>query len=101
MASEKIRHMVIFNLKHSKDSPEEKIFLQDAEKILTSIPVVKNFKMEQQISSKSDYDFGLYMEFDSDQDYEIYDTHPTHIEFVEQRWRKEVENRLVIDFKAI
>jgi hypothetical protein len=41
------------------------------------------------------------MEFDNKQDFQIYETHPIHIDFVENRWRKEVERRLVIDFMAI
>ena len=101
MSTEKLRHIVIFSLKHDKGSPEEKKFLKDIEKSLTSIPVVKNFETLRQVSAKNDYAFGIFMEFDSEQDFQIYETHPTHIDFVENRWRKEVERRLVIDFEAI
>lgn len=101
MSTGKLRHLVIFCLKHDKGSAEEKKFLKDIENILTSIPVVKNFETIQQVSTKNDYDFGIYMEFDSDQDYKTYDKHPIHLDFVENRWRNEVKRHLVIDFKAI
>ena len=101
MSTKKLKHMVIFCLKHSTGSPEEKKFLKDIEKTLASIPVVKNFETVRQVSAKNDYEFGIYMEFDSEQDFQKYETHPIHIDFVENRWRKEVKRRLVIDFEAI
>jgi len=101
MKAEKIKHMVIFCLKHDKDSLEEKKFLQDSESILSSIPGVKNFEVLRQISSKNDYGFGLAMEFDSKLAYETYSTHPSHVNYVEQRWLKEVVRFLEIDLRAL
>ncbi len=97
----KIKHMVIFCLKHDKDSPEEKKFLQDGESLLKQIPGVNNFEVLKQTSSKNDYDFGFSMEFNDEQAYEIYSKHPSHVSFVEERWLKEVIRFLEIDFENI
>lgn len=94
-----IRHMVIFCLKHDKGSSEAMQFLNDAEAILTSIPGVNNFEVCRQVSAKNDYDYGFSMEFDSQSDYSAYNQHPSHEGFVEERWKKEVDRFLEIDFK--
>lgn len=39
------------------------------------------------------------MEFDDQAAYDTYSSHPLHLEFVEQRWKKEVTRFLEIDFK--
>ena len=99
--SERITHMVIFTLKHEEGSDEEKKFIKDGKNILSSIPVVKNFKVRKQISKKNDFDFGFSMEFANQDDYEKYNNHNDHINFVKERWEKEVKQFLEIDFKEI
>jgi hypothetical protein len=94
-----IQHGVIFSLKHEKGSAEAKQFLEDGRSILTSIPVVQNFQVFDQVSQKNDYDYGFTMVFDSMEDYTTYNEHPSHVAFVEERWMKEVESFLEIDFK--
>lgn len=94
-----ILHSVIFSLKHEKGSEAERQFLEDGERILTSIPVVKGFKVYKQVSFKNDYDFGFAMEFDSQEEYEAYNNHELHSAFVSERWEKEVEKFLEIDYK--
>jgi hypothetical protein len=94
-----ILHSVIFSLKHEKGSEEERRFLEDGERILTSIPVVKQFQVYKQVSAKNDYDFGFSMEFDNQEEYEAYNEHPLHSAFVSERWEKEVEKFLEIDYK--
>ena len=101
MKAEKIEHMVIFSLKHDKDSLEEEKFLRDSESMLSLITGVKNFKVLKQISLNNDYDFGFAMEFDDKLAYETYLTHPTHISYVEKRWLKEVAKFLEIDFEIL
>ena len=95
-----IKHMVIFNLVHGKDSSEAEKFLTDGQTLLTSIPVVKEFEVLRQVSRKNDYDFGFSMVFDNEADYEAYNTHPIHQSFVADRWKTEVSRFLEIDFKA-
>lgn len=97
----RIKHMVIFNLIHGKDSPLTEKFLSDGQRLLTSIPVVRDFEALLQVSAKNDYDFGFSMIFDSDKDYEEYNNHPIHRGFVEERWKKEVSRFLEIDFRDL
>ncbi|NBD27516.1 Dabb family protein [Paenibacillus glycinis] len=99
MEQTSIQHMVIFNLKHEAGSEAAEKFLQDGKRALTSIPVVKNFSVFKQVSPKNDYDYGFSMIFDNQADYETYNAHPLHVDFVETRWVPEVSRFLEIDFQ--
>lgn len=99
MNSNEIRHMVIFSLNHSKESGEAERFLKNGKEILTSIPVVQEFEVLNQVSHKNDYDYGFSMKFKDKVAYEAYNTHPKHVAFVQERWTKEVTRFLEIDFK--
>ena len=92
-----IRHTVVFKLKHPGGSQLELDFLRSARK-LSEISTAKNFECLRQISEKNDYDFGLSMEFDSSADYENYNSHPYHVEFVQTRWIPEVTDFMEIDY---
>lgn len=94
-----IQHGVIFSLKHEKGSADASKFLDDGRRILSSIPTVNNFQVFNQVSKKNDYQYGFTMVFNSMDDYEAYNAHPLHIDFVENRWMKEVEKFLEIDFE--
>ena len=93
-----LRHTVVFKLKHPAGSEPELDFLGAAQK-LSEIPKVINFECLRQISEKNDYDFGLSMEFASADDYEFYNQHPLHVEFVQTRWIPEVTGFMEIDYK--
>lgn len=93
-----ILHSVIFSLKHEKGSEEERKFLEDGERILTSIPSVSNFRVYKQVSAKNDYDYGFAMEFADQADYDAYNAHPLHEAFVKERWETEVVRFLEIDY---
>jgi hypothetical protein len=93
-----IRHTVVFKLKHPAGSQPELDFLRSARK-LSAIPAVRNFECLRQTSKKIDYDFGLSMEFESPADYETYNTHPLHLEFVQTRWVPEVSDFMEIDYE--
>lgn len=93
-----IRHTVVFKLKHLKDSPEEKVFL-DAIQKLSAIPGVQKFELLRQVSKKNNYDFGLSMEFESAKAYEAYSQHPDHNAFVQTYWVKEVKDFMEIDYE--
>lgn len=97
--STRIRHTVVFRLKHDKGSGEEQNFLAAARQ-LSSIPGVENFECLKQISQKNTYDFGLSMEFASQEEYDRYSNHPDHVAFVEKRWWQEVADFLEIDFQV-
>ena len=93
-----IRHTVVFKLIHPKNSPEEKKFLDEIQK-LSSIPGVKNFELLRQVSKKNNYDFGLSMEFESAKAYDAYSQHPDHNAFVQTYWIKEVKEFMEIDYE--
>jgi len=95
-----IRHTVVFKLKHPPGSPAESDFL-DAAQVLATIPSVYKFERLHQVSQKNDFDFGFSMEFDSQQDYEAYNVHPQHVQFVETRWKKEVTEFMEIDYTPL
>lgn len=95
-----IRHTVIFTLKHAHGSLQEKSFLRDA-KVLTEIPGVKKFEQLKQVSPKNDYQFGFSMEFADQAAYTAYNVHPKHVKFVKDRWEREVERFLEIDYVPV
>jgi hypothetical protein len=95
-----VQHMVIFSLKHARDSRATSSFLDDGKKVLSAIPGVTNFQVFSQVSQKNDYDFGFSMIFSSRADYEKYNNHPDHVNFVEKRWKTEVGRFLEIDFES-
>ncbi len=95
----RIKHTVMFCLKHKLDAPETEIFLQDAQQTLTAIPVVENFQIFRQVSAKNDYQFWFSMEFADQAAYQAYNEHPTHVKFVKERWDTEVTKFLEGDFE--
>jgi hypothetical protein len=92
-----IQHMVIFNLPYQDGSIEARMFLEDGTRILTAIPVVQNFQAFKQVSEKNDFQYGFSMVFANQDDYDIYNKHPDHVTFVQERWLKEVTDFLEID----
>jgi hypothetical protein len=95
-----IRHTVAFRLKHPPGSAEEKKFLADARE-LAKIPGVEKFEQLRQVSRKNDYRFGFSMEFADEAAYQGYNEHPAHVAFVRDRWMKEVEAFLEIDYERL
>ncbi len=93
-----IRHTVVFTLKHESGSSLEKSFL-DAAGDLAHIPNVEKFEFLRQVSKKNSYTFGLSMEFSSAENYQSYNTHPDHVNFVQTRWIPEVSDFMEIDYE--
>ncbi|MEK4063236.1 MULTISPECIES: Dabb family protein [Paenibacillus] len=96
-----IIHSVIFSLTHEKGSSEEIQFLEEGKLKLSSIPCVNKFQVFRQVSQKNEYDFGFSMVFETQLDYEAYNVHPVHIDFVANRWDTEVKQFMEIDYKEI
>src|SRR5215204_7794383 len=96
--SSRIRHNVILKLKHPKGSSKEREFFEAAKK-LAAIPGVEKFECLKQVSKKNKFEFGISMEFASQQLYDQYSNHTADVAFVQQRWLKEVEDFLEIDFE--
>ena len=95
-----IRHTVVFKLKHPAGSSPETAFLQAIRK-LSLIPSVKKFECYRQVSKKNIYQFGVSMDFANPHDYQIYNEHPDHVSFVENRWKPEVTDFMEIDYEPI
>jgi len=95
-----IQHTVIFALHHAEDSSEEKTFLTDAQRSLTAIPGVQQFRINRQVSPKSDLRWQFTMLFDDQAAYDAYTAHPDHVAFVESRWSHEVRDFQEFDFVA-
>jgi heme-degrading monooxygenase HmoA len=95
-----VRHSVIFKLKHPMDSTEVKAFFIAAKK-LAEIPGVQKFECLKQTSRENKFEYGISMEFDSNELYDQYSNHPDHVKFVQEYWLKEVEDFLEIDFEPL
>jgi hypothetical protein len=96
-----IRHTVVFSLKHAHGSLMEKGFLRDAKTALEGIPGVHKFEQLKQVSPKTPYRFGFSMEFADKAAYDAYDRHPRHVAFVQDRWNREVDSFLEIDYEPL
>ena len=99
LAGPRIRHTVVFTMRHDPGSAEEDDFLA-AGASLANIPGVEAFEVLREVSPKNDYRFGFSMEFADDSAYASYNEHPQHVTFVEQRWDSEVVDFLEIDYRA-
>ena len=95
-----IHHSVILTLKFPHGSAEEKSFLAAAWQ-LAAIPGVQNFNVLRQTSAKNNFDYGITMDFASQQIYDAYSAHPDHVKFIEQYWKPLVQNFLEIDYAAL
>ncbi len=96
----RIRHSVVFTLRHSAGSEAETGFL-DAILRLESIPGVEAFELMREVSPKNGFRFGLTMEFADPATYSGYNEHPDHVAFVADRWDAEVSDFLEIDTAAL
>jgi hypothetical protein len=93
----RIRHTVNFTLHHPAGSSEESSFLEAAGK-LAAINGVERFELLRQVGAKSDFRFGISMEFAGREAYDGYNEHPDHVRFVEERWVPEVADFLELDY---
>ena len=95
-----IRHTVVFRLKHPLGSAAEQDFLAAARQ-LAAIPGVERFECLRQVSAKNPFTFGLSMELADAEAYRVYNEHPDHVRFVQQRWLPEVAEFLEIDYTPL
>jgi Stress responsive A/B Barrel Domain len=95
-----IRHTVAFTLKHDAGSSAERDFLEAAD-VLADIPGVLRFEKLRQVSAKNDYRFGFSMEFVDQAAYTVYNEHPWHVAFVNERWLPEVLKFMEIDYVVL
>ncbi len=92
-----IRHSVILSLKPQLSSEDKKAFFEAVDK-LTDIPNVQKFEVLKQISPKNKFEYGISMEFDTQEQYDFYSNHAQHQTFIQDFWIKSVEDFLEIDY---
>ena len=97
MNAGRIRHTVSFTLRHAAGSTEESAFLAAAQELAT-IDGVEAFELLRQVGAKSEFRFGISMEFADQSAYDGYNEHPAHVRFVSERWIPEVSDFLELDF---
>ena len=94
----KITHSVFFKLNFSSGSQKEKDFLNTSYEILSKIPRVNEFNVLKEISPKNNFDFGFTMIFNTEKDYESYNNHIDHTNYVTEIWIPHVSDFQEIDF---
>lgn len=92
-----LRHSVIFRFKPAI-SPENKAAFLEASWRLARIPNVQNLEVLKQTSSKNSFEYGIIMEFDSQEQFDFYSNHPDHQAFIQDFWIPSVEDFLEIDY---
>jgi hypothetical protein len=95
-----IQHTVVFSLQHERGSAGETEFLDTATTALTSIPEVSDFTVNEQVSAQSSLAWQFSMTFSDQAAYDAYNGHPSHVDFVESRWKTEVTAFQEFDFVA-
>ena len=95
-----IRHAALFRLRHRSGSPEEAHFLA-ALAALASIPGVEDFEIARETSPQNNFAHAVSMRFADQAAYDAYNTHPSHVDFVESRWMPEVEAFQEYDFTRL
>ncbi len=84
-----IRHAALFRLSHPAGSDAEASFLA-ALSGLQAIPGVGAFEIAREVSPKNDFAFAVAMNFADQAAYDAYNSHPSHVAFVQSRWIPEV-----------
>jgi hypothetical protein len=95
-----IIHSVIFNLRHKAGSAAFRRFILAALELRT-IKGVDNFEILKQTSNKNRFQFGISMNFNSQVDYEFYNNHPMHVQFINEHWIPSVEEFMEIDYEQL
>ena len=94
----RIQHTVTFRL---NDDVDQEWFLAKAGQ-LAEISGVENFEVLKQVGQKAtQFHLALSMWFNSEADYEAYNNHPTHVDFVENVWVPNVADFLELDYVRI
>lgn len=95
-----IRHSVILKFKETISYENKKAFFAAVDK-LVEIPNVRKFEVLNQVSLKNKFEYGISMEFNTEQQYDNYTNHPAHVAFVENYWIPNVEDFLEIDYTLL
>ncbi len=95
-----ITHLVFFKFKPVVDAEGVQNFFVAAKK-LSVIPGVENFESLKQTSKKNNYEFGLSMEFASNDLHQQYNKHPMHVQFIDKNWVPSIAEFMEIDYERM
>jgi hypothetical protein len=95
-----IRHSVILKFKDEISVGDKQAFFA-ASRELAKIPNVQKFEMLMQTNPKNKFEYGISMEFDNQEQYDIYNNHPDHQDFIQNFWIKNVADFLEIDYELM
>ncbi|WP_411350129.1 Dabb family protein [Paenibacillus sp. WLX2291] len=87
-----IKHMVTFSLHSGRNNEQAEAFLRMSKQELADIPGVQQFEVYRQVSGKNDHDYMFSMAFADQAAYKAYNQHPVHVNYVKERWDKEVQS---------
>ena len=96
----RIRHLVLFTLRHEEGSPEAEALVA-ALRSLAAIDEVEKLEVVRQVGLKNNYQLAVTMEFASRAAYDAYNNHPNHVAFVRDRWNADVIDFMEIDLAAL
>jgi len=95
-----IHHTVFFKLNLPAGSTEEVLFFE-ASGVLAAIDGVQEFKTLKEISPRNHYEYGFAMKFEGREEYDSYNKHPMHVQFVNQHWMTSVADFIEIDYEVL
>jgi hypothetical protein len=97
----KIRHMVVFNTKYGKDDPRTREFIEATVRALGGIPYAREFSQVRQYSAMCPYDYGFVFDFETQEDYDAYNAHPDHQNYLKEQWAVHVKDFMEVDFEDL
>jgi hypothetical protein len=100
LSGSRIRHLVVFTLRHAEGTPEAEAFL-DALGSLAAVDGVEELDVVRQVGRKNSYQLAVTMEFASREAYDAYNAHPDHVSFVRDHWAAGVTDFMEIDLQAL
>lgn len=98
-----LSHVVIFWTKPEVANAVEEL-VAGAEKYLRPIPLVKSFHVGRMVKSHRDvvdqsYQVALNLQFETKQQEEDYQIHPSHLDFVEKAFKPNCHKAVIYDFE--
>lgn len=92
-----IQHTVAFQLEPNLNEDDIRAFFRAA-RALSEIAGVKEFEVLKQVGKKNSFAYALSMYFESQHEYDAYNSHPQHVAFVENFWLKHVSDFIELDY---
>lgn len=97
-----ICHVVLIRLQASVDEVRAATFLEDAKRVLSAVPGVRDLRVGTGLGVKDekDYPYCLVMDFDNEQALDVYQAHPEHQRFVKDILGPIGDDKKVFDYRS-